>query len=731
MPASLLRRILRILVIPGWVAGSLLGIPACTGAPTRAREPARPAGPPRERLEYPETLRVGQIDRYHGVEVEDPYRWLEETDSPITRRWIQAQNALTFGYLEGIPARSRIRGRLLELLDYPRQSLPVRRGGRLFFRWNSGLEDQPSLLVQEEGSNARRVLIDPRELSTDGTVALADFVPSRDGALLAYGVSDGGSDLRTWRFRDVETGRELSDVITRNKFGGLDWNADGTGVYYMRYAKEYEGDELLARDAPPEICLHTLGTPESEDAVLRAAPDEPGILQGFTLTDDAECLVVRRHRTSTRHDELDLVILTPPRFGTNVPLVAGYDAAYDFVGYDGKTAYVRTDLDAPRGRLLAIDADDPRREAWSEIVPEATATLEDATLVGGRLIASYLRDVTSEVRVLERDGSPVRVVELPGLGSAAGFEGELDDPVTYFSFTNQVRPETLYRYDVATGERALWFAPELRFDPGDYLVEQVFYESKDATRIPMFLAHRRAMRRDGQNPTYLFGYGGFNISLTPSFSAVNLAWMEMGGLVAIPNLRGGGEYGEAWHEAGTKLQKQNVFDDFIAAAEWLISHGYTSTPKLAIGGGSNGGLLVGACLTQRPDLFGAALPAVGVLDMLRYHRFTIGWAWTGDYGTSDDPDEFRALYAYSPLHNARPGTSYPATLITTADHDDRVVPGHSFKFAAALQAAQAGDAPVLIRIQTRAGHGAGKPTSVVVDESADRWAFLVRSLGME
>ena len=685
---------------------------------------------------YPEAPRADIAEEYHGTRVADPYRPLEDPDSEATRRWVEAQNELTFAYLEDIPARERIRARLSELWDYERTELPVQEGGRIFFRTNTGLQNQSVLFVAESVDGEPEVLLDPNALSSDGTVALASFVPSPDGKLLLYALSDGGSDWRTWHVREVDTGRDLPDVVTRNKFGGADWAADNAGFFYSRFDPPPEGQALHAKNEPPDICFHRLGTDESADALIARRPSEPGRTQYFSLSEDRSNLWLVRADIASDRNELHALRLEAGSgdwraSGEPVALVAGFDARYSPFTDDGGTLWVRTDLDAPRGRIVAIDVAAPERSRWREVVPQVGEAIQGADVVGERLIVQYLRDARSLVRLFELDGRPLGEIELAGIGTAAGFNGDRDDRETFYSFESFTRPTTVYRLDLARGKSELFRESPLRFEPQDYETTQVFVTSKDGTQLPMFLTHKRSVARDGTNPTYLYGYGGFSVSITPSFSVPLLVWMEMGGIFAVPNLRGGGEYGEGWHEAGTKLQKQNVFDDFIASAEWLIANEYTRPARLAIAGGSNGGLLVGACLTQRPELFGAALPAVGVLDMLRYHKFTIGWAWAGDYGTADDPEQFRALYAYSPLHNVRSGTSYPATLVTTADHDDRVVPAHSYKFTAALQAAQQGAEPVLIRVDTRAGHGAGKPTTMRIEEAADRLAFLVRELELE
>ncbi len=688
------------------------------------------------RRAYPATQRGAVVDEYHGEKIADPYRWLEEADSPETRAWIVQQNELTGAYLAGIPQRERIRARLTELWDYERYELPIQEGGRVFFRRNDGLQNQSVLFVADSASANPRLLLDPNTLSSDGTIALAGFVPSGDGKRLAYGLSDGGSDWRIWKVREVDTGKDLADVVTRNKFGGLSWAADGSGFFYSRYDLPPEGAALSARNAPPDVCFHRLGADEAADTLVVRRPAQEGRSQAFGLAEDGAVLFQSVLDVASRKSELYRVPLAPAdggwaAAGEPQALVQGFDARTFPIGDDGSTVWVQTDLDAPRGRIVAINPLSPAREHWRELVPEAEEAIQGADEVGGKLVVQYLKDAHSLVRVFDRNGLEQGEVALPGLGTAGGFSGDREDGDSFYSFTSTTQPSAIYRLDLANLQSKLYRKSPLKFAPEDYVTEQVFCTSADGTRVPMFLTRKKTLARDGRAPTYLYGYGGFGVSITPGFSVPNLVWLELGGLLAIPNLRGGGEYGEAWHAAGTKLAKQNVFDDFIAAAEWLSANGWTTSEHLSIGGRSNGGLLVGACMTQRPELYGAALPAVGVLDMLRYHKFTIGWAWAGDYGTADDPAQFQALRAYSPLHNVRPGAHYPATLVTTADHDDRVVPAHSYKFTAALQAAQAGEDPILIRIDTRAGHGAGKPTTMLIEEWADCWAFLAHELGME
>ena len=573
------------------------------------------------------------------------------------------------------------------------------------------------------------MVLDPNTLSADGTVALSGMQVSPDGKLLAYSLSASGSDWQEWKVRDVETGKDLSDHLKWVKFSGASWTRDSKGFFYSRY-DEPKGDSLKATNYFQKVYYHQLGTPQSEDVLVYERPDQKDWLFGGSVTDDGNYLIITAFQgtdVKTRVYFKDL----KTKDAAVVKLLDDFDAAYYFVGNEGSRFWFQTDLQASRGKIIEIDTANPARANWKVVVPESKEALQSVGFVNNRFILNYLKDAYTQVKIYETTGKLVSEVSFPGIGSAGGFGGKVTDKETFYSFTGFTTPTTIYRYDMVTGKSTIFRQPKVDFNPNAYETKQVFYTSKDGTKVPMFITHKKGLKLDGSNPTYLYGYGGFNVSLSPAFSVGNLVWMELGGVYAQPNLRGGGEYGEDWHQAGMKLKKQNVFDDFIAAAEWLIKNKYTSTPKLSIGGGSNGGLLVGAAMTQRPDLFGAALPAVGVMDMLRFQKFTIGWAWVSDYGSSDNAEDFKALYAYSPLHNIKPGTSYPPTMVTTADHDDRVWPGHSFKFAAALQAAQSGNAPILIRIETKAGHGAGKPTSKIIEEIADRWAFLIKTLEMK
>jgi prolyl oligopeptidase len=608
--------------------------------------------------------------------------------------------------------------------------VPSVQSGTTFFTRNSGLQPQSVLYVADSPDAEPRMLLDPNTLSKDGTVALSGISVSDDGNWLAYSTSAAGSDWQEWRVREVATGKDTEDRLEWTKFTRAAWAQDGTGFFYGRFDQPPAGAERKATNFFQKLCYHRLGTLQSADPIVYRRDDHKDWQFSPEVSDDGRYLVIRVSTGTTRYNAVFVRDLGDPAAKV-VELLPDFDANYAFVDNEGTAFFFRTDQGAPNGRLIAIDTRNPGRAAWREIVPEGKDALVRVSLVHDTFIASYLKDITTAVRLFAMDGKPLGEVKLPGLGAASGFGGKRGEAVTYYSFTGFTTPGTIFRFDVAARTSAVFREPKLKADLAGYETKQVFYTSKDGTRVPMFLSYRKGIKIDGNNPVLLYAYGGFDIPSTPSFSVANLVWMEMGGVYALANLRGGGEYGEAWHEAGMFERKQNVFDDFIAAGEWLIANGYTSKNRLAIFGGSNGGLLVGAVLNQRPDLFGAAIPAVGVMDMLRYQKFTIGWAWASEYGTADDPKLFPALRAYSPLHNVKTGGCYPPTLVTTADHDDRVFPAHSFKYAATLQAAQGCANPVLIRIETRAGHGAGKPTAKQINEAADRLAFLVKSLGMQ
>ncbi len=679
------------------------------------------------KIAYPTTHTVDHVDDYHGTPVPDPYRWLEDLNAPETQAWIEAQNALTFSYLEQIPAREAIRARLTELWDFPKFSAPFKRGGRYFQFRNSGLQNQDVLYVMDSPTDEGRVLLDPNTLSADGTVALTGTDVSWDGRWLAYAVSASGSDWKMWRVRHIETGADLPDKVEWSKFCEASWLPDSSGFFYGRYAAPEAGTEYAGTNYHKKVYLHCLNTPQTEDALIYERPDYKEWGFYTQVSDDGRYLVLTVSQGTDQRNRIFYKALPNSDF---VELISQLEARYMFIGNTGSEFYFLTDLNAACGQVIAIDVDNPAREHWRTLIPESNDTLEDVIFAHNEFVMVYLHDAHHRLLRFALDGAPRGEVALPALGALLEVHGRREDDELFYTFHSFLYPPTVYRYDFINGTSEVLAAPNLDFDATAYETEQIFVTSKDGTQVPMFLVHRRDWRKDGQNPTLLYGYGGFNIAQPPVFMVWRLVWLEMGGVLAVGNIRGGSEYGEAWHEAGTVHQKQNVFDDFIACAEHLIAEKITSAPKLVIEGRSNGGLLVGACLTQRPDLFGAALPTVGVMDMLRFHKFTIGWAWVSDYGCADDPEQFQTLYAYSPLHNARPA-SYPPTLILTGDHDDRVMPAHSYKFAAALQATQQGDAPVLIRIQTHAGHGPGKPTAVLIAERADMWAFVAQALQMD
>lgn len=690
----------------------------------------------------PATKRVDHADVYHGVTVADPYRWLEADvrESPEVAEWVETQNKHTFAWLEQIPQRAAIKERLTQLWNFEKFSTPFKIGGRYFFQKNDGLQNQFVLYLQASLDAEPQVLIDPNTWSEDGTVALGGLSFSPDGRRLAYAVKDAGSDWSVWRIMEVDTRKVLDDELRWIKFNSPAWTPDGSGFFYARFPEPAEGAQFQDLNLNQKVYYHRLGQPQADDALVFARPDEPEWGYGCGVTDDGRYLVISVHVGTDDRCQVYYRDLLEP-YAMPAPIVDNFDNEFSFIGNIDTLFYFLTDLDAPRKRVVALDlrelaqlADSLRGDNSAlplrEIIPQQEDAITDVGLVGNQLIVETLHHAHDRAALYSPEGKLVRTIELPGIGSIGGLGGKQTDTETFYSFSSFTVPQQTYRYDLLTGESTLIREAKVDFDPDRYEVRQVFVDSTDGARVPMFIAHRKGLTLDGNNPTLLYGYGGFAISLTPSFSISRLAWMEMGGVFAVANLRGGGEYGEEWHKAGTKLNKQHTFDDFIAAAEWLIANQYTRPQKLAIQGGSNGGLLVGACLTQRPDLFGACLPSVGVMDMLRFHQFTAGRYWVDDYGSADDPDEFQALLKYSPYHNVKAGTCYPPTLVTTADTDDRVVPGHSFKFAAALQAAQSCDHPILIRIETRAGHGAGTPTSKLIEEISDEWAFLVRTLGV-
>ncbi|MBC7986544.1 MAG: S9 family peptidase [Sphingomonadaceae bacterium] len=681
-------------------------------------------------LAYPETRRGDIVEEQFGVSVSDPYRWLENdvrNDAEV-RAWVTAQNAVTDAYLATLPGRAAIEARLSQLYAYERFGIPEAQGGRYFYQRNEGLQNQSPLYVREGLDGAPRLLLDPNSWSEDGATALAEWEASPDGARLAYAIQDGGTDWRTIRVVDVASGQVLEDAVEWVKFSDLDWAQNGSGFFYSRFPEPSGEAEFQALNTNQAVYFHAIGTPQSADVLVYSTPDRPNLNHSAEVTDDGKWLLVTTSEGTDSRYELTIIALTSPRMERRT-IVRGLENNWELAGAVGDTFYFMTNLDAPRQRIVSMNVASSARPI-TELVAQDEATLQGVSLVGDRLIAAYLGHATSEARVFDLSGRPLGTVELPGIGTAAGFGGEAGDPETFFSFTSFATPTAIYRYDVSTGETTPFALPQVAFDPADYNVEQRFYASNDGTRIPLFLVGRTDLP-SGPRPALLYGYGGFDVSVTPAFSPAVLQWMEMGGVYAVANLRGGGEYGREWHDAGRLENKQNVFDDFIAAAEYLIAQGVTTPGQLAINGRSNGGLLVGAVVNQRPELFAAALPAVGVMDMLRFDRFTAGRYWVDDYGHPDREADFRTLFAYSPYHNIPATGDYPAILITTADTDDRVVPGHSFKYAAAIQHAQLGDEPRLIRIETRAGHGSGRPTDQIIEEYADLWAFIAAETGLE
>ncbi len=706
---------------------------ACTTATTpppaaTAEAPPPVEAPAKPKLAYPDTKRVDLVEDHFGTKVADPYRWLETDvrNDPEVRSWVTAQNAVTDSFLATLPARADFEKRITELYDYERFGIPEKNGGRYFYTRNDGLQNQSVLYVRDELNGEPRMLIDPNKWSADGATALAEWVASEQGDKLAYAIQDGGTDWRTVRVLDVKSAAPLADEVKWVKFSGLAWAKDGSGFYYSRFPEPREGAAFQSLNENHQVYFHRIGTDQSKDRLMFASPKRPDLNNFAEVSDDGRWLIVTSSSGTDDRYEVTLVDLKKPGAKPRV-LIPGFENNWSYVGNRGSTFYFVTDKDAPRQKIVALDIAKARPEPKT-IVAQDEATLDGADLVGGKLIASYLKDAKSEVRVHSPAGALERTIELPGIGTASGFDGRFDDPETFFSFTSFNRPTTIYRYDSKSGEVASWAAPKLLFNPDDYSVSQVFYSSKDGTKVPMFIVRKAGT--SGPAPTLLYGYGGFDIALTPSFSVTRLAWMEKGGVYAVANLRGGGEYGKQWHDAGRLQNKQNVFDDFIAAGEYLKANGIASPHGLAINGGSNGGLLIGAVVNQRPDLFDAASPAVGVMDMLRFDRFTAGRYWVDDYGYPNKEPDFRTLLAYSPYHNVKPGVHYPPVLVTTADTDDRVVPGHSFKYISALQAADPNGEPHLIRIETRAGHGSGKPTTKIIEEAADVYAFLAHFTGL-
>ena len=704
-------------------------------------------------FDYPKPRKSDQVDDFHGTKVSDPYRWMEDTKLPETQSWIEAENKLTDAYLATIPQREAIKTRLTELWNYERYSSPSKIGKKYIYSKNDGLQNQSVLYIADSINDPGRVFFDPNKLTADGTAALSGSSFTEDGKLWAYGVAIAGSDRTEWKIMDVESGKYLPDTLKPNRQGGISWLNDNSGFFYSRFPDAESGAELKSQNYFQKLYFHKLGTPQSEDYVVYDRPDNKEYFIGAGVTEDGNFLIISVGQGTLSKNMVYYMPLNG--FNSTTGLIDGYqpgnvvpkndinalrrsqiqplimvlDAEYDFIGNDGRTFYFVTDKDASRKKIVAVDTMQ-KLGKWSDLIPESAETLGGVNFINDQFVLNYLKDAYTQIKIYDTKGNHVRDVKLPGIGSAGGFGGKRMDTETFYSYSSYNAPPTIYRYDMKIGKSELFRQAKVKFDPSTIEVKQQFYTSKDGTKVPMFIVHKKGIKLDGNNPTLLYGYGGFNQPMTPGFNVARLPWLEMGGVYVVANIRGGSEYGKTWWENGAKLKKQNVFDDFIGAAEWLIANKYTQPSKLAIQGGSNGGLLVGAVLNQRPDLFGAALPAVGVMDMVRFPKFTIGWAWTSDYGSPDIAEEFKALYAYSPLHNIKPGTKYPAVLVTTADTDDRVFPAHSFKYAAALQAAQAGTAPVLIRIETKAGHGAGKPTTKQIQEQADIYGFLVKSLNV-
>jgi len=691
-------------------------------------------------MNYPKTRRVDHVDEYHGVKVADPYRWLEADvrESAEVAAWVTDENKIARAYLDAVPQRPAIVKRLTELWNYERYSPPSEKGGVYFYSKNDGLQNQSVLYVADSYKAEGRVLIDPNTWSKDGTIALSGYSATEDGHYLAYSRTEAGSDWQQIYVLDVQTGKQFDDHVKWSRFTNIDWSKEGTGFYYSRYPEPKASEQYQASALNQMIYLHKLGTKQEDDKLVYRRPDHPDWHFGFGVTDDGNYLVLEIERSTDPQNQVLVRDAAAPADAPFKELIGDFDNQFSFLGNEGTKFYFLTDLAAPTKRIVSMDIDQPGRAHLLEIVPARKETLDGASILSGRIICQYMVDVLSDAEVFDLAGKSLGKIELPGKGTVEGFGGDQDSKETFFIYTSYNVPASVYRYDVLANTTELIRQPKVPFDPNKFTVEQVFYKSKDGTRVPMILTYRKDLAtRAGSSPTpiprptLLYGYGGYNISMTPAFKPDYIAWVEMGGVLAVANMRGGGEYGEEWHLAGKALKKQNVFDDFIAAAEWLIAEHWTSREKLAVMGGSNGGLLVGAVEVQRPDLFGACIPMVGVLDMLRFQEFTAGQFWRDEFGNIEKPDEFKSLRAYSPYHNIKEGTKYPPTLIMTADTDDRVVPMHSFKFAAALQRAQAGDAPILLRIETKAGHGHGTPVSKLIEVAADRWAFLVKELGME
>ena len=680
-------------------------------------------------LSYPDSKPGKTVDTLHDIKVPDPYRWLEDLNSDQTSAWVKAQNSLTDSYLDAISGRQALENHLTKLWNVERLGVPSFEGGSYFFSKNNGLQNQSVLYSSKSLDLEPTVLLDPNKLSKDGTVALNSYEVSPDGKYLAYSTSASGSDWVEWKIREISSRKDLSDHLKWSKFSGVSWAKNSKGFYYGRFPTPKDGEEMMAQNIHKKIYFHEIGKPQSEDLLVYERSNQPKQGLYAWVTEDGKYLLIQVSQGTDTKNGLFYKDLSNSTSKV-IELLSSFDASYDFVTNLGSKFIIRTDLNAPKQKVISIDVNEPLSVRWETIIPESTETLRSVSHIGGLFIANYLKDARTEIRRFKTDGNSLPPVKLPGLGTASGFEGKSDQNETFYYFTSFTSPGAVYRYDVTRNASTLLKAPKTQFDRDHYESRQIFATSRDGTKIPMFIVSKKNLKLDGNNPTLLYAYGGFNISLRPSYSPATIAWLDLGGIYVMANLRGGGEYGEEWHEAGMKLKKQNVFDDFIACAEHLISNKFTSSKKLSIAGGSNGGLLVGACMVQRPELYGACLPAVGVMDMLRFHKFTIGWAWQAEYGKPEDPEDFKNLLTYSPYHNLKPN-NYPATMVITSDHDDRVVPSHSYKFAAALQSAQNGFAPTLIRIESKAGHGAGTPTSKRIEAIVDKYAFLAKALGFE
>jgi len=680
-----------------------------------------------DKIQYPQTRKVDQVDVLHGVNVADPYRWLEDANSAETAEWVRAQNKVTKPYLDSLTERSPIFTKLSEVYNYERYSAVSRSGDRYFWSRHDGKQDRAVLYVSNSLASEGEVLLDPNKFA-DKTLSLSGTSKRKDGKVMAYMLQKAGSDWMEVAFMDIDTKRELPDRLKWVKFSGMAWSEDGTGIYYNRYDEPSEKTRLQDSNVNQKSYFHKLGTPQAEDKLIFFRESEKNWMYYAFETEDGKYLMLHIGKGSDRNDAWFYREVKGDKW---VELLPKFDADYDYIGSEGTRLFFRTSLDAERGRVIEIDLTKPEKPNWKTLIPQSTDPLSGVSYFTGQFVAEYKKDARTVVKLFDGTGKPTGEVKLPGMGVAAGFSGRQDDTETFYTFTSYTFPASVYRFDLKTHQSTLFKQPKVPVDLSQYKTEQVFYNSKDGTRVPMFLTMRKDAKRDGNNAVLLYGYGGFNLPATPAYSPKWITWLEMGGMIAHPALRGGGEYGREWHLAGTKSRKQNVFDDFIAAAEHLVKEKYTQPKKIAISGGSNGGLLVAAVMLQRPELFGAAAPAVGVLDMLRFHKFTIGWGWQSDYGSPDNPEDFKAIYAYSPYHNVKSGVAYPPTIVTTADHDDRVVPAHSFKFISTLQSAQMGESPVLIRIQTEAGHGAGRPQSMEIDEGADVMAFLAHHVGLK